>query len=264
MKKAIRIFVIILLAGVFLFSGWKAVTLCVEYHKGEQTYQELMQFISIPATMTTQSAEVTTEETADRTEGQEALPPVDWPEVDFDALLEVNSDVVGWIYIPDTNVNYPIVQSQDNDKYLRRMITGTYNGAGSIFLDYEVAGDFSGKNSPIYGHNMKNGTMFAPITGYKKQEFYDAHPTGLLMTPEKNYVVHFFSGYVTTSFGDAWEKEFQEDAFQVWVNGQKEKSLLTSPVEPQKDDRILTLSTCSYETDDSRFVLLGVLQEYPK
>ena len=261
MKKPIMIALIVLLLGVFIFSAWQIVDILQEYRKGTQTYEALEHYVSIPET--TPSTEQTQNDPA-APEG-ETLPPENdspFPEVDFQALQALNEDVVGWIYIPDTQVNYPILQGEDNDEYLYHLLTGEYNSSGSIFLDAYVAADFSGPNSPIYGHNMKNGSMFKDIVNYKKQEFFDAHPTAMLMTPEKNYFVHLFSGYTTDSWGIAWEKEFEGAEFEEWLQETKEQSRFDSDVVPTAQDKILTFSTCTYDTHDARFVVHGVLEEY--
>ena len=261
MKKVILTIVIVLLLGVFAFSAWQVVDILGEYREGEQAYQELEQFISIPASSQKEDpVPAETEVGTLETQPEESDSP--FPKVDFDALKAINEDVVGWIYIPDTNVNYPILQGDNDDQYLYHLLTGEYNSSGSIFLDADVQADFSGQNSPIYGHNMKNDTMFADVVHYKKQEFFDAHPTVLLMTPEKNYTVHLFSGYVTDSWGSAWDTAFTETGFAQWLDEIQRKSYFTSDVLPHVSDRIVTLSTCSYETGDSRFVVHGVLEEY--
>ena len=261
MRKFGLIAVIILLLCVFGFSAWQLSDILLEYRRGEQTYTELEQFIHIPETTepkATKPAAVREEQVQPQEEAEEIL----WPEVDFEALRELNSDVVGWIYIPDTNINYPIVQGEDNDRYLYRLLTGEYNSSGSIFLEAGIVRDFSSQNNPVYGHNMKNGTMFAGLTGYKGQEFYDAHPVGYLLTPEKNYVVHMFSGYVTSSWGNAWDLAFTESDFAQWLEEIQRKSYFASDVVPGNRDRIVTFSTCTYETDDSRFVVHGILEEH--
>ena len=107
---------------------------------------------------------------------------------------------------------------------------------------------------------MKNGTMFTDLDKYKKQEFFDEHPVALLMTPDKNYKVDFFAGYVAAPQDDAWEIGFTETEFEVWLQNAADRSCFTSEIAPNISDHILTLSTCSYEFDDARFVLVGALR----
>jgi len=102
--------------------------------------------------------------------------------------------------------------------------------------------------------------MFTGIDKYKKQEFFDEHPVALLITPDKNYKVDFFAGYVAAPQDDAWEIGFTEAEFEVWLQNAADRSCFTSEIAPNISDHILTLSTCSYEFDDARFVLAGVLR----
>lgn len=264
MKKGILIVIIILLVLVLLFSGWKMLGILADYRQGEAMYEEMDQFVSIPETTVkpTVATEPTEEITEPEAESVKTEKTFTAPEVDFEKLWKVNKDVVGWIYIPDTKVNYPILQGRNNDQYLRHMINGKYNTAGSIFLEAGIADDFSSRNNPIYGHNMKNGTMFADVSKYKQQKFYDEHPVGFLVTPEKTYTVFFFSGYVLSAYGNAWDTSFSEAEFGKWLDKACSKSYFASDVTPTKDHKVLTLSTCSYETDTSRFVVHGILEEY--
>lgn len=261
MKNSVKIILIVLLSGVFLFSTWQIVDILREYRKGTETYESLAHYASIPETASQDPSSQTgmPEMPTVETQPEEAGSP--FPKVDFAALQAISEDVVGWIYIPDTRINYPIVQGENNDQYLYHLLTGEYNSAGSIFLDAEVSADFSGRNSILYGHNMKNKSMFADMVEYKKQAFFDAHPTAMLITPEKNYYVHLFSGYVTDSWGNAWEKSFETVSFETWLDEVKEKSRFVSNVLPTAQDKILTFSTCTYDTHDARFVVHGVLEE---
>jgi len=106
---------------------------------------------------------------------------------DWDALRAINPDVVGWIIVPDTNINYPIVQGADNEHYLRHLFDSSYSGAGAIFVDYAGSPTLDGKNNIIYGHNMFDGTMFSDIHLYTNQDFFDGHRVVYLCTPARNF-----------------------------------------------------------------------------
>ena len=263
MRKAIRIVLILFFFAVFLFAGWKLLEIFGEYRQGEEEYRQMEQFVVLPesvqgATLQTQPAESQGETVAAANSDQN---PIRWPKVDFEALQKMNPDIVGWICVEGTKINYPIVQGKNNDQYLYRTVTGKRNSAGSIFLDAKAEPDFSDRNSPIYGHNMKNGSMFADVTDYKSQKFYNKHPVALLMTPDGNFVVKLFSGYTTKDSSDAWDMEFSDQEFQKWLDKRVQKSYFKAKVKPDSQDYILTLSTCTYETDDARFVLHGILVE---
>ena len=223
-----------------------------EYYEGESTYTDLGNYVELP-----EEPEDQVPSSVDQTESEGR----EWPVVDFVSLQEANPDIVGWIYIEGTDINYPVVQGEDNQYYLKHLFNGEWNSSGCIFLDSRNSADFSDRHSIIYGHHMKNGTMFSGLDHYKKQEFYEAHPTALLMTPDTNFGVEFFAGYVASVREEAWKLSFLSDSeFEDWLAEVRERSCFDSDIEPAVTDRILTLSTCSYEFDNARFVLLGRLR----
>ena len=113
--------------------------------------------------------------------------PVDELNINWDSLRSINSDIVGWVIIPGTVINYPVVQTDNNDFYLNHIFDKTYNEAGSIFLDYENSPTIKGWNNIIYGHNLLDGKMFTSLKQYTNQDFYNEHKTILVATPEMNY-----------------------------------------------------------------------------
>lgn len=235
-KHDIYLILCAVLLAVMVFSGWKVAAILVEYQKGKQTYQQIEELSSLPQNL---------EENR--------------PARDFDALWTVNPDVVAWLSIPGTRINYPVVQGPDDQYYLRRMITGEWNIAGSIFLDAQCKADFSDPCSIIYGHNMRNGTMFSDLVQYKQQKFYEDHPTGLLETPDGVFEITFFSGFVADSDHSVWDLSRAKDDFSEWALEMARYSWFQSDLLPSEMDQILVLSTCSYEFDNARFVLVGIL-----
>ena len=250
MKKFICILLILALLAVLGYCLWQIVGITDEYQAGEQAYEELEQYIVMPETVPVETTD--TEETV---EAETAPVQIQWPEVDFEALAQVNGDIVGWLYVPGTVINYPVVQGADNEYYLKHLFNGKTNSSGCIYLDCGAEGDFTSMNSVLHGHHMKNGSMFAGICKYKDQSYFDEHPTAMLLTPDGNYQVEFFSGYVCEVTADAWDYDVDE----AWLDKRIRSSYFDAEVTPTMDDRILTLSTCSYEWEDARFVLHGVL-----
>ena len=109
--------------------------------------------------------------------------------------------------------------------------------------------------------HMKNGLMFNQVTKYKDQSFYDQHPTGLLLTPDGNYRIEFVAGYVTNLNDDAWKIEFESDEeFSLWLEDAIARSTFIGTVQPTPQARVVTLSTCTYEYNDARYVLVGILK----
>lgn len=265
MKKAIiGVFALIFLT-IFAVSSWKVFTIVKEYRDGTNTYDALEQHISFEKPEPTEQAQEPEVMQTEAAEPVETEPPVVddtlWPQIDFVALAEINPDVIGWIYLEDTEINYPVVQGPDNSYYLNRLFDGTVNRAGSIYLDVDNTADFTDRNSVVYGHHLKNGTMFTDLMGYKKQEFYDGHPTALLVTPERKYKLHFFSGYVASVSASAWDMEFTDEAYGAWLSELVEKSDFEPGIMPAISDRVMTLSTCTYEFSNARYVMHGVLQD---
>lgn len=125
-------------------------------------------------------------------------------QVDFDLLREQSADVIGWLYCEDTPINYPLAQAGDNSFYLRRLLDGTPNNSGTLFADSRCARDFSDFHTIIYGHNMKNGTMFGTLKKYENQAYYDDHPILWLLTPQGDFQVELLAGFVTSSTSDAY------------------------------------------------------------
>lgn len=184
-----------------------------------------------------------------------------WPKVDFDALKAINPDIVGWLYSEGTNINYPVVRGSDNSYYLNHMFDGKYNASGCLFADYRIDELFESDHTIIYGHHMKNGTMFHDLDGYKDETYYQEHPTMLLLTPDKNYEIVLFAAYVASVETDAWCLDFpDENEKEKWLRNAVEKSFFSTDIQPSPTDRIITLSTCSYEFDDARLVVVGILR----
>lgn len=183
-----------------------------------------------------------------------------WPEVDFAALRQINPDIVAWLW-SDGGLSDPVVQGEDNAYYLDHLFDRSAGAAGCLFLDCRVAADLSDTHSILYGHAMKNGTMFGTLDAYAEQAYYDAHPRLLLVTPTQRYAVELFAGYVTDVHSDAWALGLRGAALDDWVQTAVSQSVFVSDVFPQEGERILTLSTCSYDFDEARFVLHGVLRQ---
>lgn len=254
MRKKI-VFVILILAFIFgaTFAGIQIIREHSENIESSDSYTELEKYVNIP------EASIAMEELeTNLLEPEDAHISRKKPTIDFNALMAINQDCIGWICIPETEINYPIVQGSDNSYYLKHLFNGQWNNNGCIFLDCRVNVSLSDRHSIIYGHHMKNGTMFSELAKYKKQEYFENHPTGLLITPDVIYQIDFFAGYVVDTKDNAWNVSFQSDeGFETWIKEIKQKSCVESSLYPAVTDRILTLSTCSYEFDNARFVLHG-------
>ena len=178
--------------------------------------------------------------------------------VDFEALQKVNPDVVGWIYQKDTIINYPIMRGSDNDQYLHSDINKKYSVSGSIFMDYRNSGDFSDFNTIVYGHHMHDGSMFKSLRGYTKEtDYYKDHKTFELITPDKKYHLQIVSAFITPATSEAYTYSFNNIAVkQAFLNYAVKNSKISTGVTATTDDKIITLSTCAYDYDEARYVVV--------
>ena len=241
MKKTIRYILLLIGLGVMTFSGFKLWDIYREYDVGDKLYDEYASKFIID---TVEARELEEDEEVDFF-------------INFDALLAENQDVVGWIYSEGTPISYPIVQSSDNDFYLRRLLDGSYNIAGSIFIDYRNSSDLSDFNTIIYGHNLKNGTMFGTLKEYKNQEYYDKHPMINIYTPEVNYSIELIAGYQTDIYSNIYKLPKTTEELEGLYKEIIELSSFKTNVIFEDGDRLITLSTCTDGADISRYVLIG-------
>jgi len=174
---------------------------------------------------------------------------------DFGYLMDVNSDVVGWIQIPGTRIDYPVVQGSDNEFYLTHTASGEEYSYGAIFLDAIIESGLSDRNPIIYGHNSKSGAMFSRLNRYRKQSFWEAHRYVYITTPDGRDVYEIFSAYETEPDSDSYYFGFgADDVFQEYLDRIRSKSLYDTGVSVTKDDFIVTLSTCANNVEQ-RFVV---------
>lgn len=249
--SVILFFILIIIASCKIYS------INQDYNKSNQSYSELEQFVEMP-----ESEHIENEDTEETTTAK-ATETILFPTVNFEDLSEINSDIIGWLDIDNTAINYPVVQGEDNSYYLKHLFDKNYNSSGCIFLNCNNSFDFSDHNNVIYGHHMKNGTMFSSLMEYKNQDYYDAHPQAILVSLTQNYIIDIFSGYVASTNDNAWRISFaSENEYAEWIAKIKKRSCFISNIAPSVSDKIITFSTCSYEFDNARFVLHGVLRPY--
>ena len=241
--------VLIAAVCVFCYAGYNLFHIYTEYKKGTDEYNHIAQM-------------AVTERDPDQKEaaGPEAgtlKAPMD---IDFKALKSVNEDVVGWIYVEAVpSISYPIVHGTDNETYLHRTYEKNYNFAGTIFVDYENKGDFSDCNTLVYGHNMKNGSMFAQLKKFSQNsDIYNQSKYFWIFTPEKNYRYEIISAYTTGVNSDTYTlfkgpgEEFEKYLQKI----QGYSDIKTDVGELTIKDKIVTLSTCT-GNEATRYVVQG-------
>ncbi len=210
---------------------------------------------SVPAHFAPDPAAAEAETASDET--VEALPKAS---MDFTGLKQINSDAVAWLYAEGTSIDYPVLQTTDNDYYLTHLYNRERNEYGSLFVDYRNQGDFSDRNTVIYGHHMRNGTMFGSLEGYRSQDFYEAAPMMQLYTPEGDYRIELICGTEESGDEEFVAFNFGSDSdFLAYVDGFRQHSTFLSDVELKPGDRIVSLCTCTYTFENARYVLIGKL-----
>lgn len=220
-RHVLRIIGIAVCLAVFLFSLFNVISIIQNYREIDRTYDEAAgQFTEIPS------------QTSEEESGGIGVP-----EVDFDALLQVNNDVIGWIYIEGTDISYPLLCGRDNQQYLFQSYEKKYLTAGSIFIDYRCSRDFTDSRMVVYGHNMHNGSMFGKLDKFTKESYMKKHP----------YV------YILLPGGETLKYEVKK-TYKADIEGEVYK--LPSGEAKDSEDRKLYLSTCTEDSSDTqRFVV---------
>lgn len=175
-------------------------------------------------------------------------------------LYDKYEDYRGWIKIDNTNINYPIVQGKDNSFYLDKDINKNYLSSGSIFMNYLNHG-FNDENTVLFGHHMRNKTMFAQLKKYKEKEFFYGN-NDIEIEVENGKVLKYkvFSAYITDAKDNYIKTNFDDkDQYKEFLEDIKNKSQYKSDIDVNENDKIITLSTCSYEFNDARMVVHGKL-----
>ena len=271
MKKLI--WKIVLAASLLLMvvAAANIVLLSREYQKGINTYANLEKY----ATVTQDSVKAAQEirDTADSENMEEAVEEIiEGPQIavdldiDYDALTKINGDFVGWIYYAPLELSYPIVRGIDNDYYTHYTFENVRNSSGAIFMDFLNKPDFSHFNTIIYGHNMKNGSMFASLLSYADPKYWEEHPDICFDTLEEigeyEVLAVFYSQvypqntkgvfryYQYTDLGDP-------DQFAEYIKQVQNAALYDTAIQAEYGDQLITLSTCSYHTKDGRFVVVA-------
>lgn len=181
------------------------------------------------------------------------------PQIDWMALKESCPNVIGWLYCPDTKLNYPIVQGPDNDFYLTHFADDTYDRHGAVFVDWRNGSDFTDANTLVYGHNMNDGTMFNLLLNWDNADYFAAHPVLFLLTESKNYTVALHNVCVVDTASPVYDLDCGGDKV-AWIAECNRKSWVTADFVSAASEPTITFSTCSNHTD--RFILQGELQRY--
>ncbi len=233
----------ILLLGTALIigMGFQVYKKLAEYSQSETVYANLYAVVSEDGT----------------SEESEYASPVS-----FEELKAINSDIVAWIVCEGTEINYPVAQGEDNSYYLNHLFDGTENASGSIFMDMDNDPNFGDDNTILYGHHMQDGSMFATLENYKEQSFYEEHPEMMLYTADHTYRINIFAGNVLSGVGTVFPIMFADEQENLdYLEACIEASPIDTGITPQAGDQLITLVTCTYDYDNARYAVYGILEQ---
>lgn len=260
-KKAFRKIAMLVLFLIFIFCSIKVINIVSTYEAASNEYENLaLTYTSntnIPIDNNSSNDDLLNKESVENDndslneesnlsdiESSQENDPIEHKTIDFESLISLNPDIIGWITIPGTVIDYPITLSKDNNEYLKLTFLKEKNSSGAIFVDMRNNGDFSDYNTLIYGHNMKNGSMFNKLRAYKDETFYEEHKYVALYTPQGAGTYAIISCYATTETSPAYRLTFSSPAeYEEWL---KEECKLSKYKVHDYDPSLntITLSTC--------------------
>lgn len=254
---------------VFIFSGYTLYGFYKEYQKGSNEYDNLeSSYASDEGESEDLDAledEAALQDISGREvanilwDGKELTVPTMKNPIDFSELQQVNEDIAGWLRIRALDISYPVVQGEDNDYYLHRTFEKEDNFAGCLFVNCDNDRDFTDQNTIIYGHNMKNGSMFGKLKQFREEETYNKSKYFWMFTPDLIFQYRIFSAMVVNKTGLAYQTFYSDEDFNEWINKAFEGSEVeNSGIQVTSDDHVVTLSTCTGD-DSTRFVVMGKL-----
>lgn len=271
MKHPFRTFLFILFFALLAFSSYKLLYALLDYQKGSSAYktaEEISGLKAIPKPSVSprpSNSPDSGEDTADTADTDRDVYAQYLKELDFQSLTNANSDIIGWIMIPNTRLSYPLLQGKDNSYYLNHMYNKETGSVGSVFMDYRLPSDLSGYNTIIYGHRMKDGSMFASLKYYLDSSYRREHPYIYIANTEGIYQYTVFSAYEGATDGLSYQCVFDTDKEkQQFIDYALKHSCYPTelPEELSTKDSYLTLSTCTGNGYSRRMVVQAVLTSF--
>lgn len=262
MKTYVKLLLVIVagaLVGVMIFSAYKLISDKLEHKEARVKDSGVSTEYAVKEAAASPTPRVYTEDEIVGVKLDDEVSPIN-SMYDLDKFFSDYPDAVGWLYSPNTPIDYGVVEAEDNDYYLHRFLDGSYSVGGSLFVDCACNPDFSSMNTAIYGHHMQDGSKFASLLNYGNVNYYREHPVMYLSTRDMNYRVEIFAAYLTDADSDSYTFNFEStQAYEAFLQRMSSQSDFQSDVELSPEDHIITLSTCSYEFYDARYVVQGKL-----
>jgi len=234
--------------AVFCYSGYKLISLYLEYKKGSDEYTSLERYVE-------------SDDLDDEAEPEEDTQPTMKNPIDFAELKKINEEIIGWLRVKAIDISYPIAQTKDNEYYLHNTFEKKPVFAGCIFVDFKNKSDFSDQNTIVYGHNMKDGSMFGKLKQFRDPDVYNSSSYFWIYTPDKIYKYKIFSCQEVSAVSENYIIKFKDDKeFNKYLEKALENSTIKTDVKVDSKDRIVTLSTCT-GNDATRFLVQGKLEK---
>lgn len=250
--------VLAVLAGVFVFAGYKLYMIKKNYDVAVNEYKSLDDVAKI----SDEGEEAGNGDAGadDATAADDTyFPTVD---IDFDTLKEKNSDVIGWLYMPVFDISYPVMQGEDNEHYLHYTYEGTKNSSGSIFMDYESNANMADMNTIIYGHNMKNGSMFGKFKKFNQDtKLCDTNPYIYYFNDKASFKYRIYAYYITKVGSTTYTNMASEAEYDKYMEFVDSVNQYKTKVYNKDRSDIITLSTCSGLHSSNRMIVQGILVE---
>jgi sortase B len=254
-SKVIAILILFVAIGTMIYSGGRLVATEQIHQEGVTAYVDISSKVKVASTVRAAALPAS--------EGKQPIDGADIPGVaiDFDALKTVSGDAEAWLYSPGTPIDFPVMKADDYSYYLHHLPEGTWNDNGSLFIDYNNAPDFSDSLTVIYGHNMKSKMMFGSLVEYKNQKYFNEHPYMYLYTQDANYRIELLYGCVI-GVGQWRERAFMyKENVSALIAYAAYNTTFESGASYADGDKVVALSTCSYEFDGARYVVVGILRD---
>lgn len=263
MNKWLRLGLILLFSATFLFSAFMLVSYYMESNKQQATFDELAEMVRLATPTTPDGAPVAQPEPEGQL-GQSQSIEASQPLPQYVEVAKLNAHMAGWITIDGTRINYPVMQTPDSpDYYLKRDFYKNYSGHGCIYAREQCDLNAPSDNITIYGHNMKDGSMFADLLNYQRKSYWEKHPYVTFDTLTQHHTYEIFAVFTTTaSKGKGFQyhqfvEAESEDDFNEFVKDCQDLSLYNTGIIPQYGDKFITLSTCEYTQTNGRFVVVA-------
>ena len=244
----IRRIILVISVGVFIFAAYNLINIFLAYHKADVIYDNIQQ-------------DVLDEDSHTKVVIGEDEQEVEIPfTYNHQALLNINSQGIGYIYIPSIDCRLPMVQGDDNDYYLTHTFNKEYSANGCLFEDYRINGGLSASQTIIYGHNMRNGAMFGKLKNYQDYSFWNNSGNDVFYIYTGNVIKEYkiFSCYISEAISDTYTFNFPTlESMRDYAVNMKAKSMYDTGVDVSTATQVITLSTCTND-GEQRFIVHGM------